>query len=123
MEQIRADAQLDQVQPARVDVELVAGDEIPSTELRVIDTPGHTLGHICYLDTKLGVLFLGDSAANFGQLTVGGVVNEDSELARKSFEGIAELDFDVAVFGHGTPLVGRASAEFRKVVERVSFSG
>jgi len=44
---------------------------------------------------------------------------EDHEEARRSFRKLAELEFDTAVFGHGKPVVGRASARFRENLARL----
>jgi hypothetical protein len=40
--------------------------------------------------------------------------------AKSSIRKIAELDFDTAVFGHGTVLRGKANAEFRKLADRLA---
>jgi glyoxylase-like metal-dependent hydrolase (beta-lactamase superfamily II) len=47
------------VQPDRT---LVDGAVVPDTggSLEVIHTPGHTAGHLCFLDRERGVLFTGD---------------------------------------------------------------
>jgi hypothetical protein len=39
-------------------------------------------------------------------------------MAKQSLRRISELDFEHAVFGHGSPLKGRATARFRALVER-----
>ena len=48
-----------------------------------------------------------------GQLIVG-VFSVDTRQARESFRKLAQLDFDVALFGHGPPLDRDASRAFRR---------
>jgi glyoxylase-like metal-dependent hydrolase (beta-lactamase superfamily II) len=59
--------------PAAIDHEVADGDEIGSTGLRAIHTPGHTSGHTSYLwPERGGVLFVGDAMANnIGRLNFG----------------------------------------------------
>jgi glyoxylase-like metal-dependent hydrolase (beta-lactamase superfamily II) len=66
-----------------------------------------------------GVLFVGDALANnFGRLDFG-YSCEDLSAAKQSLRKLAQLDFDVAVFGHGLTIKRRAAARFRKKVERL----
>lgn len=105
-----------------VDVEVVDGDEIPQAGgLRAVHTPGHTLGHISYLHPDKRVLFVGDAARNVRRLgnTPPGFT-EDMDEAKRTIGKISELDFDIAVFGHGAVLRGKANAEFRKLVDRLA---
>ncbi len=41
------------------------------------------------------------------------ILYEDEERGRKSLAKLAQLDFEVACFAHGRPIVGGASARFR----------
>ena len=52
-----------------------------------------------------------------GQLIVG-VFNVDPKQTRASFCRLAELEFDVALFGHGPPLDRDASRAFRRAAEK-----
>jgi glyoxylase-like metal-dependent hydrolase (beta-lactamase superfamily II) len=100
--------------------EVSGGDEIDAAGgVRVIDTPGHSVGHVVYLLPNDGVVFVGDAAAN---LTVLGVmpINEDFPAAEKSFRTLAELDFEVAGMAHGRQITGNASERFRKAARRYS---
>jgi glyoxylase-like metal-dependent hydrolase (beta-lactamase superfamily II) len=105
-----------------VDHEIVEGDEIPGTSgLRAIHTPGHTAGHVSYLHPDKRILFVGDAAQHRKGLALPPpFFTEDMERARKTLGKIAELDFDTAVFGHGTVLRGKANAEFRKLVDSLA---
>jgi hypothetical protein len=40
--------------------------------------------------------------------------------ARRSFGTLADLDFEIACFGHGPPLLKAASVAFRREMEQVS---
>ena len=107
--------------PARVDRELEDGDEIElDGGARVVHVPGHTPGSIAlYLPAKR-VLFTGDAAARTpGDQVIAGVFNVDPAQTRESFHKLAELDFDVACFGHGKPLDRAATLEFRRATERL----
>lgn len=98
------------------------GTEIPAAGgMTVVHTPGHTAGHVSYLKPgNGGVLFAGDAAANmFGRVGLPiGMFTEDMYQARQSMAKIAALDFDAAVFGHGSVLKGKANAAFRRWVEK-----
>jgi glyoxylase-like metal-dependent hydrolase (beta-lactamase superfamily II) len=89
--------------------------------VRVVHTPGHTPGHVAFLVPRDGgILIAGDAATNFGRLRSGGhrlaaMVSDDLAAARDSFRRMASLEFEVAVFGHGTPLRSGAAEQFREV--------
>ncbi len=78
---------------------------------RVIDTPGHTAGHVSLLWEDQGVLFTGDAAAHITSLGPHPAA-DDPATARKSFATLSRLEFDAAYFGHGRPLIG-AATQFR----------
>ena len=100
-----------------VDVELSEDDVIPqSGGLRAVHTPGHTMGHMSFLHPDKRVLFVGDAARNMRRLAnTPPRFAENMDDARRTIGKIAALDFDTAVFGHGTVLRGKANAEFRKL--------
>jgi hydroxyacylglutathione hydrolase len=52
----------------KLDIEVREGDEVPfgAATARVIDTPGHTLGHIGYYFADGGLLFCGDTMFSMG---------------------------------------------------------
>lgn len=105
--------------PATVDRELVSGEELPiAGGINAVHTPGHTQGHTSFLWPGGGVLFVGDAAGNtFGRLGPS-IVDEDPGQADRSFMALGDLEFDVAVFGHGRPIVGNAAPRFRRAVGR-----
>lgn len=105
-------------EPVAVAHEVGDGDELPFDGLRAVHTPGHTAGHLALLLPRAGgVLFVGDAAAR--ALHVGlSPLNEDMVASGASLAKLARLDFDTALFAHGRPLRGGASAAFRELVER-----
>jgi glyoxylase-like metal-dependent hydrolase (beta-lactamase superfamily II) len=109
---------------APVHVEVADGQELDAAGgLRCIHTPGHTGGHVSYLWPEGRVLFVGDAATNmFRRLDVA-PINEDDAASRASFAKLAELEFDVACFGHGSPIRGRAADRFRRRLDHVASRG
>ena len=112
------------LQPAKVHREVQDGEELPvAGGLKAIHTPGHTAGHLAYLmPGHGGVLFGGDAAGNvFGRLGPPlGMFTEDMKQAKASLRKLAELEFDVACFGHGRVLKGKAKTTFRRLVEKLA---
>ena len=109
--------------PARVDVEISDGQQIPVGEGFVAHhTPGHTAGHVSFLYPSSRVLFVGDAAANMlGRLGPPfGLYSEDHEAVKSSIAKLAALDFDVACFGHGRVLKGDACLKFRRLAEKLA---
>ena len=86
--------------------------------VRVIHTPGHTPGSVCFLLEDEGVLFSGDTL--FGGAN--GVSRSipfpgyDRDLYMRSLKRLAELEFDVLCGGHGRALKGGASDKFRDLL-------
>ena len=109
-------------EPASVDQELSDGDEIEigGENARVVQLPGHTPGSVGIFMPKSRVLFTGDAAASLSRHAVVGYFNIDPAQAQRSFASLAELDFEIACFGHGPPLLKDASLAFRREAERLS---
>jgi glyoxylase-like metal-dependent hydrolase (beta-lactamase superfamily II) len=102
--------------PNPVDHEVSEGEEVPvAGGIRVLDSPGHTGGHVAYLwPHGDGVLFAGDAASNiFGRLDVMPVC-EDFEVAERSFAALGGHDYNAAGFGHGKPIVSGAGDALRR---------
>jgi glyoxylase-like metal-dependent hydrolase (beta-lactamase superfamily II) len=81
--------------------------------LRIIATPGHTLGHISVYDEDTSTFISGDAInTNGGRLQVSPPQNTaDMTLAVESVRKIAALGFERALFMHGEPIESGASAE------------
>jgi glyoxylase-like metal-dependent hydrolase (beta-lactamase superfamily II) len=94
-----------------------AANDLPA-DLSVLDTPGHTPGHVSYLlDRAGGVLFVGDAAMALpGGRVIRGPMNRAEPVLDASVRHLAEATFDVACFGHSPPLTSRADIAFRRLV-------
>ncbi len=88
--------------------------------MRVLHTPGHTPGSVCYFMERDGLLFSGDTIfSDHGRVSRSmPFPGSDAERYRQSLECLAALDFDILCGGHGSPLVGGASREFRSLMNR-----
>lgn len=80
--------------------------------LRIIETPGHTAGHISALDPELSVLFAGDALNGGG----GGVLGpnpqftDDLAEANASVVKLGGFEFEAVTFGHGDPVLENGTA-------------
>jgi glyoxylase-like metal-dependent hydrolase (beta-lactamase superfamily II) len=80
--------------------------------LEIIDSPGHTAGHISVLDAAAGILVTGDALNGTGG-RVGPPdpgFSEDMTVAMQSVVKLGGFNYEVALFGHGEPLLEGASA-------------
>ncbi|WDQ35722.1 MBL fold metallo-hydrolase [Paenibacillus marchantiae] len=94
------------------------GDRIGS--LVAIATPGHTPGHMAFMDTRSRVLIAGDAYQLHGGLAVSGrlrplfpfpaLATWNRELALASAKRLAELEPSVLAVGHGRMLRQPAAA-------------
>jgi glyoxylase-like metal-dependent hydrolase (beta-lactamase superfamily II) len=109
-------------EPATVHQELHDGDELAiAGGMRVIDTPGHTPGHVSLLLPERGLAFIGDAYFNWPGMRMGLSVSiHDPGQAQASLRKLGALDFDLACFGHGPPLLKGASAVIRRFAEGLS---
>jgi len=109
------------VEPVVIDHEIRGGEELPvAGGLRVIATPGHTAGHISLLWPQHGgVLFVGDAGGNMFGLDYAPIY-EDLAAGQRSLGTLAQLEFEVACFGHGRPLVAGAAQRFRQKWGRIA---
>lgn len=101
--------------PMQVDEVLAEGQTLPVLGgLRVVETPGHSPGHLSYFAPSTGVLFCGDSMRSDGQkgLRVSRSRNDwDPALAIASARKQAELGAEIVCPGHG-PVVRVAGGHF-----------
>jgi glyoxylase-like metal-dependent hydrolase (beta-lactamase superfamily II) len=108
-------------EPSPVDDLLTGDSPVPIPGFRAIHTPGHTPGHVSYLLERDGaVLFAGDAASGGGGKVrrTPRMVTEDVTAAKASVVRLAGLEFEVAVFGHGSAVRGRAIDRFRELASR-----
>jgi glyoxylase-like metal-dependent hydrolase (beta-lactamase superfamily II) len=97
------------VKPTRL---LVEGDCLGS--LAVTAVPGHTPGHLAFLDSRSNALIAGDAFQTRGGAVVAGQINFfpfpalftcDRQLALESARKIIALQPRMVLVGHGPPLV------------------
>jgi hydroxyacylglutathione hydrolase len=98
------------------------GDEVAG--FTVLDTPGHSPGHVSYWRESDRVLVCGDVMWGFNPFTLSGAIREpygfaspDPVLNRASARRLAELEPALVCFGHGPPL--RDPAKFAAAVARL----
>jgi len=100
--------------PFQVDEILTDGQVLPvAGGLRVLDTPGHTPGHISLYASAFGVLFCGDSLVTKGDEIFGSRpgLTWDASKARASEKKQAALGARIVCSGHG-PVVKDAAGKF-----------
>jgi hydroxyacylglutathione hydrolase len=80
-----------------IDRQVAAGDVVAlgETEFQVIDTGGHTLGHITYYDAADGIAFVGDTLFALG---CGRLFEGTPEQMWASLSRLAALPGDTAVY-------------------------
>jgi glyoxylase-like metal-dependent hydrolase (beta-lactamase superfamily II) len=95
----------------------VQADELLPTVLggiRVILTPGHTRGHVCFWQPEQRLLFCGDVLLHLWGLRLPlPFVTVDLAVNKRSVKKLAELDAQGVCFGHGQPLLHDAAAHLR----------
>lgn len=91
----------------------------------VIETPGHSSGHLSFFRENDGVLIVGDVLTNMNLLTTVVGLNEppnlftaDKELNRKSIKKLASLNPKILCFGHGPVLINNKN-EFEKFADKL----
>lgn len=100
---------------------LKEGDAVGS--FTVIETPGHSRGHISFFREKDRVLIVGDTMVNMNLLTTVVGLDEpptlfttDKEVNKESIKKLFDLKPKVLCFGHGPVLVD--NGEFERFLNR-----
>ena len=102
--------------PVTVDHFVAEGtsDSLPA-DISVIDSPGHTAGHMSYLlDRDGGILFVGDAAVGSHGKVKRGWFNRKTESIDATIRHLGTTDFDIACFGHSSAIHGYASVAFQR---------
>ncbi|GLY88376.1 MBL fold metallo-hydrolase [Actinoallomurus iriomotensis] len=82
--------------------------------LRVVHTPGHTMGHVALLHETTGVLITGDSIWNVRKMSWGiKAFCQDIALNQQTAHVLGELSYQVAAFTHGPHVSDRARERVR----------
>jgi glyoxylase-like metal-dependent hydrolase (beta-lactamase superfamily II) len=98
------------------------GDIVPVLSgLRVIHTPGHTPGHMCYFEPKRRILFSGDTLVTEGGRLRGAhsLFTPDMTQATAAVKRLALLEPDIVCSGHGPALRGTAEP-LRKLAAKLN---
>jgi glyoxylase-like metal-dependent hydrolase (beta-lactamase superfamily II) len=107
----------------RPDVRLQPGDRVGSLE--VVATPGHTPGHVSFLDTRDGTLIAGDVFTSFGSVQVSNhfywrfplaaMATEDKRQDLESARALRALEPRLLLVGHGPPVRDPVAAMDRAI--------
>jgi len=84
-------------------VAITDGDEfaVGSLTLRIVHTPGHTLGSVCVYIPEERALFTGDTALGLGTVAISPPPHGDMGLYLQSLERLKTLDCALMLPGHG----------------------
>jgi glyoxylase-like metal-dependent hydrolase (beta-lactamase superfamily II) len=98
----------------KIDVLVLDHEKLPGG-LQVVHLPGATAGCVAF-HTKQGggIVFIGDSLLNItgkGLSLLSAQYVEDSKQMVRSLRQLLELDFNIATFAHGEPLIGDAKKQ------------
>jgi glyoxylase-like metal-dependent hydrolase (beta-lactamase superfamily II) len=110
------------IEAAEIEWEVDDGDELAiAGGMRAIHVPGHCAGQLAFLWPRHGgVLFAADACANPFRLSLSPAY-EDLAEGRRSLAKLAALEFEVACFGHGRPILRGAAQKFRAKWAREAF--
>lgn len=117
--EVRLRPQLPFLRGTPLDRTVEEGELLPISDgVRVIHTPGHTPGSVCYLLEGKGVLFSGDTLFSDGVKLSRSVPfpQYDGHDLRASLARLATMEFDVLCGGHGEPLIGGASDRLKTLL-------
>lgn len=108
----------------KVDRTVVENDKIGN--FQVIETPGHSAGHISLFRERDGVLIIGDAATNMNLLTTAtglrlppSIFTSDQQRNIRSLQKLAKLNPSVICFGHG-PVMQNTDRKFERFVAKCS---
>jgi glyoxylase-like metal-dependent hydrolase (beta-lactamase superfamily II) len=116
-------AVVEQMQPTPIDKALRDGDTLDvSGGVRVVATPGHTVGHMCLYLERSRTLIAGDAlSAREGRLLgPSESATQDMATASASVRKLAALDVDSIVCYHGGVVGDDANRQLRRVAAELS---
>jgi endoribonuclease LACTB2 len=94
------------------DGEILCAAGLPDWRLRCIHTPGHTPGHVCFMEESTHTLLCGDMMANPGTILISPDHGGDMDAYLASLERLLQEDPGFVVPGHGLPLFGGNGRQF-----------
>jgi len=108
------------------DMRLSEGDRVGSLE--VVATPGHTPGHVSFLDTRDRALIVGDVFTSYGRVETTSTfywrfplatsATEDKQQNAASAQKLLDLEPTVLYLGHG-PIVREPVPAMRQAIARL----
>ena len=114
---------VERMRPAPVDEPVQDGARLDlAGGVRVVATPGHTVGHMCLYLERTGTVIAGDAlTAGDGRLQ-GPSPNATSDMATasRSVAKLADLDVRVIVCYHGGVVRDDAGGQLRRVAEELA---
>lgn len=114
------------LRPVKVTHSLNDGETLPVLEseggLRVVATPGHTLGHVSLYLASRQLLFAGDALRHSGEKVVPSpaMFNRDQAQALRSFVDLTRLEIEASLPGHGAPILQGAGARLAHTAEALT---
>jgi glyoxylase-like metal-dependent hydrolase (beta-lactamase superfamily II) len=114
------------LRPVKVARALADGETLPIMSgeggLRVISTPGHTLGHVSLYLASRRLLFAGDALRHSGAKVVPSpaMFNRDHAQALRSFADLTRLAIEASLPGHGAPIMSGAGARLAQTAETLT---
>jgi glyoxylase-like metal-dependent hydrolase (beta-lactamase superfamily II) len=101
--------------PVVVSEQFADGDVLPvAGGLRVVHTPGHTMGHVSLLHEPTGVLITGDAIWNVRKMRwCVRAFCTDIRMTEQTADVLGELDYEVAAFTHGKHIKDQARERVR----------
>ncbi|MBI5670493.1 MAG: MBL fold metallo-hydrolase [Chloroflexi bacterium] len=109
--------------PARVDRELTGGDTLDEIlpGLEVVETFGHSPGHVAFWWPDKRLLFAGDVVMHLPWTLALPIAAFTQDMAeeKRSVLKIADLNPDILCPGHGRPITGGAGAALRRLAQRL----
>lgn len=102
--------------------ELVIEGHVTPEGFSAIHTPGHSPGHMSLLHKERGILIAGDALSNRrGKLSgPAPIATPKLALAYESIGKLARLNYEVACFGHGPPILNGASVAVAAFAQQAS---
>lgn len=100
---------------------VAVGDGDSVAGLEIVETPGHTPGHISVLDSIGGFLITGDAltGADGGLAGPNPGFSEDIDLANASVAKLAGFDYETVLLGHGEPIREGGSAAVAELAAKL----
>jgi glyoxylase-like metal-dependent hydrolase (beta-lactamase superfamily II) len=112
------------IKPVTIQRQVREGETLPVLAsdggLQVIETHGHTVGHISLYLPGRRLLFVGDvyGHSNGDVSMTPKMFNHDTPQTLRSMAKLATFDIEASLPGHGAPILTGAGDKLRMVVER-----